>query len=121
LEMKGLGHAILTGESLIGYEPFGVILADDLCLVEEGEDSVMLQLVKLYRRFGKTVVAITEVPHEDVTKFGVIAGEELENGLYEVTDMVEKPKPVEAPTNLAIIGRYVLTNDIFEILRHTAP
>lgn len=120
-EMKGLGHAILVGELLIGYEPFGVILADDLCLVEEGEDSVMTQLVKIYRRFGKSVVAITEVPKEDVSKFGVIAAEEIEPGIYTVSDMVEKPSPDEAPSNLAIIGRYVLTPDIFEALRHTEP
>jgi UTP--glucose-1-phosphate uridylyltransferase len=120
-EMKGLGHAILVGELLVGYEPFGVILADDLCLVDAGEDSVMTQLVKVYRRFGKSVVAITEVPKEQVHKFGVIAAEEIEPGLYSVTDMVEKPKAEDAPSNLAIIGRYVLTPDIFEALRHTAP
>jgi len=97
-EMKGLGHAILVGELLIGYEPFGVILADDLCLVEEGEDSVMTQLVKIYRRFGKSVVAITEVPREDVSKFGVIAAEEIEPGIYTVSDMVEKPSPATSPS-----------------------
>lgn len=120
-EMKGLGHAILVGELLVGYEPFGVVLADDLCLVAEGEDSVLEQLVKVYRRFGKSVVAITVVPMEDVHKFGVIEGQELEEGLFMVSDMVEKPKAEDAPSNLAIIGRYVLTPDIFEILRHTPP
>jgi len=120
-EMKGLGHAILVGELLVGYEPFGVVLADDLCLVDEGQDNVLEQLVKIYRRFGKSVVAITEVPGEDVSKFGVIQGELLEDDLYTVTDMVEKPKPEEAPSNLAIIGRYVLTPDIFEALRNTEP
>jgi UTP--glucose-1-phosphate uridylyltransferase len=120
-EMKGLGHAILIGELLIGYEPFGVVLADDLCLVDDGEDTVLEQLVKVYRRFGKSVVAIEEVPMDQVHKFGVIAGVELEEGLYEVSDMVEKPRAEEAPSNLAIIGRYVLTPDIFEALRHTPP
>ena len=120
-EMKGLGHAILIGELLVGFEPFGVVLADDLCLVDEGEDSVMEQLVKVYRRFGKSVVAITEVPEEQVHKFGVIDAEELEEGLYTVSDMVEKPKAEEAPSRLAIIGRYVLTPDIFEIIRNTPP
>ena len=120
-EMKGLGHAILVGELLVGYEPFGVVLADDLCLVGEGEDAVLEQLVKVYRRFGKSVVAITEVPKEQVHKFGVIDAEELEEGLFTVSDMVEKPKPEDAPSNLAIIGRYVLTPDIFEVLRHTPP
>jgi UTP--glucose-1-phosphate uridylyltransferase len=120
-EMKGLGHAILIGELLVGFEPFGVVLADDLCLVDEGEDSVMEQLVKVYRRFGKSVVAITEVPEEQVHKFGVIDAEELEEGLYTVSDMVEKPKAEDAPSRLAIIGRYVLTPDIFEIIRNTPP
>jgi UTP--glucose-1-phosphate uridylyltransferase len=120
-EMKGLGHAILVGELLVGYEPFGVILADDLCIVEEGDDSVMEQLVKVYRRFGKSVVAITEVPEDQISKFGVIEAEELEPGLYTVSGMVEKPRAEEAPSNLAIIGRYVLTPDIFEALRHTEP
>jgi UTP--glucose-1-phosphate uridylyltransferase len=120
-EMKGLGHAILIGELLVGFEPFGVVLADDLCLVDEGEASVLEQLVKIYRRFGKSVVAITEVPNTEVHKFGVIDAEELEEGLYTVSGMVEKPKPEDAPSNLAIIGRYVLTPDIFEVLRHTPP
>ncbi|MAT51815.1 MAG: UTP--glucose-1-phosphate uridylyltransferase [Porticoccaceae bacterium] len=120
-EMRGLGHAILVGEVLIGFEPFGVVLADDLCLVEEGTDSVLTQLVNIYRRFGKSVVAVQEVPEDKVHKFGVIQGEELEEGLYTVSDMVEKPKKEEAPSNLAIIGRYVLTPDIFEALRHTEP
>ncbi|MGD9662383.1 MAG: UTP--glucose-1-phosphate uridylyltransferase GalU [Porticoccaceae bacterium] len=120
-DMKGLGHAILIGELLVGFEPFGVVLADDLCLVDEGEASVLEQLVKIYRRFGKSVVAITEVPNTEVHKFGVIDAEELEEGLYTVSGMVEKPRPEDAPSNLAIIGRYVLTPDIFEVLRHTPP
>ncbi len=120
-EMKGLGHAILMGEPLVGNQPFGVILADDLCLVDEGEDAVMEQLAKIYRRFGKAVVAIQEVPEADISKFGVIAGEEIEPGLYSVSGMVEKPRREEAPSNLAIIGRYILTPDIFEALRHTEP
>ena len=120
-EMAGLGNAILVGELLVGFEPFGVVLADDLCLVDEGEDSVLEQLVKIYRRFGKSVVAITEVPEDQVHKFGVIDAEELEEGLFTVSDMVEKPKAEDAPSNLAIIGRYVLTPDVFEVLRHTPP
>ncbi|GIX29824.1 MAG: UTP--glucose-1-phosphate uridylyltransferase [Porticoccaceae bacterium] len=120
-EMKGLGHAILVAELLVGYEPFGVILADDLCLVEEGDDPVMLQLLQLYRRFGKSVVAVQEVPPEEVHKFGVIEAEQLDERLYTVSRMVEKPEPGEAPSRLAVIGRYVLTPDVFEVLRHTPP
>ena len=119
-EMKGLGHAILTGETLIGNEPFGVILSDDLCLNQEG-DGVLAQMVKLYKQFRCSIVAIQEVPQDQTEKYGVIAGEALKEGLYRVDDMVEKPKPEEAPSNLAIIGRYILTPDIFDILRETPP
>lgn len=119
-EMKGLGHAILTGECLIGDEAFGVILSDDLCLNAD-DDGVMAQLVKLYKQFRCSIVAIQEVPMDDVEKYGVIAGEEMGDGLYRVTSMVEKPKPEDAPTNMAVIGRYILTPDIFDILRNTPP
>lgn len=119
-EMKGLGHAILTGETLIGNEPFGVILSDDLCLNQEG-DGVLAQMVKLYKQFRCSIVAIQEVPQDQTEKYGVIAGEALKEGLYRVDDMVEKPKPEDAPSNLAIIGRYILTPDIFDILRETPP
>lgn len=120
-EMKGLGHAILSGYNLIGDNPFAVILADDLCFPDEGQPSVLAQMVKLYNQFRATIVAIQEVPRDEVHKYGVIAGEPMKDGLYRVTDMVEKPKNEEAPSNLAIIGRYILTPDIFDILRNTKP
>lgn len=119
-EMKGLGHAILTGEVLIGNEPFGVLLSDDLCINEAGE-GVMAQMVKLFRQFRCSIVAVQEVPMDQIEKYGVIAGQSLKDGLYRVDNMVEKPKQSEAPSNLAIIGRYILTPDIFDILRDTAP
>lgn len=118
-EMKGLGHAILSGEPLIGDEPFGVILADDLCL-NDG-DSVMKQMVALYKQFRCSIVAIEEVPKEETHKYGVIDGQALQDDLLKITDMVEKPAPEDAPTNLAIIGRYILTPDIFEYIRNTEP
>lgn len=118
-EMKGLGHAILTGEVLIGNEPFGVVLSDDLCL-NEGP-GVLSQMVELYRQFRCSIVAIQEVSMEDVHKYGVIAGESLKEGIYRVDKMVEKPDAAVAPSNLAIIGRYILTPDIFDILRETPP
>jgi UTP--glucose-1-phosphate uridylyltransferase len=118
-EMKGLGHAILTGETLIGREPFGVILADDLC-VGEG-DGVLTQMARIYAKYRCSVVAIEEVPPEEVHKYGVIEGSELEDGVYVVSKMVEKPAPEEAPSNLAIIGRYILTPDIFDVIRNTPP
>ncbi|MDX1589021.1 MAG: sugar phosphate nucleotidyltransferase, partial [Oleiphilaceae bacterium] len=120
-EMKGLGHAILTGEVLVGHgDAFGVILSDDLCL-NNGGDGVMAQMVKLYRQFRCSIVAIEEVPEDQVHKYGVIAGETMKDGLYRITDMVEKPAVDKAPSNLAIIGRYILTPDIFDILENTAP
>ena len=118
-EMKGLGHAILTGESLIGNEPFGVLLSDDLCL-NDG-DGVLAQMAALYRQFRCSIVAIQEVPEDEVHKYGVIAGESLKDGIYRVDEMVEKPSREEAPSNLAIIGRYILTPDIFDIIRETEP
>lgn len=116
-EMKGLGHAILTGETLIGNEPFGVVLSDDLCL-NDG-DSVMAQMVALYKQFRCSIIAIQEVPADETEKYGVISGEALKDGLFRVDGMVEKPAPADAPSNLAIIGRYILTPDIFDILRDT--
>lgn len=118
-EMKGLGHAILTGETLIGREPFGVILADDLC-VGEGR-GVLAQMAEIYAKYRCSIVAIEEVPEDEVHKYGVIAGSELEDGVFVVSDMVEKPDPADAPSRLAIIGRYILTPDIFDVIRDTPP
>ena len=118
-EMKGLGHAILTGESLIGNEPFGVLLSDDLCL-NEGP-GVLSQMAELYKQFRCSIVAIQEVPMDEVHNYGVIAGEKLKDNIYQVNEMVEKPDADAAPSNLAIIGRYILTPDIFDILRETVP
>jgi UTP--glucose-1-phosphate uridylyltransferase len=113
-EMKGLGHAILTAEPLVGNNPFAVVLADDLC-----EGDVLSQMVKLYNKFKCSIVAIEEVPKEETSKYGVIAGKEIEKDVFMINNMVEKPEPKNAPSNLAIIGRYILTPDIFNILRDT--
>ena len=118
-EMKGLGHAILTGAELIGDEPFAVILPDDLC--HAPEQGVLFQMVDLYRKHQCSIVAIEEVPIEETNKYGIIAGDEIEPGLIRITDMIEKPDPDDAPSNLAIIGRYILTPDIFDIIRETPP
>ena len=118
-EMLGLGNAILTGETLIGDEPFGVVLADDLCFGES--HGVLAQMVELYKQFRCTIVAIQEVPDDQIEKFGVIEGDMIRDDLFRVTSMVEKPKKEEAPSNLAIIGRYILTPDIFDIIRETPP
>jgi len=121
VEMKGLGHAILTGETLIGDQAFAVILADDLCDNQDGDDGVLTQMIKLYEKYRCSIVAIEEIPMEDTNKYGVIAGNEIEPGIFMIKDMVEKPDPKDAPSNLAIIGRYILTPDIFDIIRNTKP
>src|SRR3989338_6064973 len=117
--VRGLGDAILTGETLIGDKPFGVILADDLCVGEPA--NVLAPMVPLYEKHSCSIVAVEEVPIEDVDKYGVISGQPMENGCVWVERMVEKPAPQDAPSNLAIIGRYILTPDIFDILRNTQP
>ncbi|MCX4029733.1 UTP--glucose-1-phosphate uridylyltransferase GalU [Endozoicomonas sp. SM1973] len=118
-EMKGLGHAILTGQTLIGDEPFAVLLADDLC-INQG-DGVLSQMVRLFKQFRCSIVAIQEVPADETGKYGIIAGDMIREDLYRITDMVEKPAPEDAPSSLAIIGRYILTPDIFDIIRNTSP
>lgn len=119
IEMRGLGHAILCGETLIGDESFAVILADDLC--DNNGSSILSQMVALYEKYRCSIVAVEEIPPQDSNKYGVIAGSMEEDGVIRVTDMVEKPDTEDAPSNLAIIGRYILTPDIFDILRETKP
>ncbi len=118
--MAGLGDAILNGRRLIGDEPFGVVLSDDLCVADAG-DGVLSQMVRLYKQFRCSIVAVQEVPEDDIHKFGVIAGDQIKDGIYQVNDMVEKPEAKDAPSNLAIIGRYILTPDIFSIIESTPP
>jgi UTP--glucose-1-phosphate uridylyltransferase len=120
-QMLGLGHAILSGEPLIGDEPFAVILADDLC--DSDENGVIAQLIKIYNQHKCSIVAIEEVSTDQTRKYGILAGNLIDetDDTYRVTDMIEKPEPKDAPTNMAIIGRYILTPDIFDILRNTKP
>lgn len=117
-EMRGLGDAVLKGKALMQDEAFGVILADDLCVNEEGV-GVMAQMVKIYEKYRCTIVAVMEVPKEQISSYGVIAGNAVEEDIIMVNSMVEKPSAKEAPSNLAIIGRYILTPDIFGILQNT--
>ena len=117
-EMKGLGHAILMSQRLVGDEPFGVVLADDLCLNPEG-DGVLAQMARLHAQFRCSIVAVMEVPQDEIGAYGVIAGEAISDDLIRVTDMVEKPDPAQAPSNLAVIGRYLLTPDIFGLSEST--
>ncbi|WP_456372789.1 UTP--glucose-1-phosphate uridylyltransferase GalU [Thiolapillus sp.] len=118
-QMKGLGDAILSGEPLIGDQAFGVVLADDLCIGEKEQHNVLAQMVEIYNKYQCSIIAIEEVPEEETHKYGVVAGIEVEPGIYHVKEMVEKPPAGTAPSNLAIIGRYLLTPDIFDLLRDT--
>ncbi len=120
-EMLGLGNAILTGEPMIGNEPFAVVLADDLCLNDDDIPNPLQQLVELHHKYNCAIVMIEEVPESDTASYGIISGNEIEPGVYQVQDMVEKPEPQDAPSNLAIIGRYLLTPDIFDYIRNTKP
>ena len=130
-QMLGLGHAILTGEPLIGNDPFAVILADDLC--DCNENGVTSQLIEVYKKHQCSVIAVEEVPFPEIENYGVIFGDLIDGkkGTYKVNKMIEKPNPDDlmdfveervnlnkVPTFMAIIGRYILTPDIFNILRN---
>ena len=121
-QMLGLGHAILTGEPLIGNEPFAVVLADDL-FTSNQDQGVLRQMTDVFNKYQCSVVAIEEVPMDQTNKYGIIAGNLVDgtDNTYRVTDMVEKPDLKDVSTNMAIIGRYILTPDIFDILRNTKP
>lgn len=133
-QMLGLGHAVLTGESLIGNEPFAVILADDLC--ESGVDGVISQMIEIYNKYQCSVIAIQEIPFTEIEKYGIISGDLIDgtNNTYKVTNMIEKPNShdlinlVEGKVDLnnppsfkAIVGRYILTPDIFDFLKKIKP
>ena len=114
----GLGHAILCARPLISEDAFAVILPDDLI---DSKTPCLSQLISIYKKTKATVVAIERLPQELVSSYGVIAPEPIEERLYKAKELVEKPSPEEAPSNLAVIGRYVLTKNIFPILEHLPP
>jgi UTP--glucose-1-phosphate uridylyltransferase len=117
-EQLGLGHAVLVAKELVGHEPFAVILSDDVVI---GDDPCIGQLVRAYQQTHCSVVAVMEVPLSETSRYGIIGGELVagEDRLYKVNQLVEKPEPEDAPSNLAIIGRYVLTPKIFDKLEQT--
>jgi len=118
-EALGLGHAVLTARELVGDEPFAVLLADD---VIDAEVPVLKQMMDVFNRMQSSVIALQKIDGPSISAYGCIAGKEVagSNGkLWEVTDLVEKPKFEDAPSNLAVIGRYILTPRVFEILAHT--
>ena len=116
-EMKGLGHAILTGETLIGREPFGVILADDLCVGEE--HGVLSQMAAIYEKYQCSVILVEEVPPQETQKYGIVEVEGDDGETATITSIVEKPRPEDAPSNLGVVGRYILTPRIFDLIRKT--
>ena len=117
---KGLGHAVLRGKVHVGDEPFAVLLGDDL--IDEKED-LLSQMVEVQQATGGSVIALMEVPRESISAYGAAAIEAVEgqDGYVKVTGIVEKPTPEEAPSNFAVIGRYVLSSKVFEVLENTAP
>jgi len=117
-EPLGLGHAILCARPLVDGEPFAVFLGDDI--IGKAPTPCMRQLLDVFERYGGPVIAVERVPRERLHQYGVIAGRPVAGNVYEITDLVEKPRAQDAPSDLAIIGRYVLTPDIFEILAETA-
>lgn len=118
-EAKGLGHAVLCAKSFVGDEPFAVLLGDDV--VYNDGTPCLKQLIDVYNEKGGSVLGVQTVPHENICKYGCVDGEKLGDRLYSVKDMIEKPKPEEAPTDVGVLGRYVITPEIFEKLETTKP
>jgi len=115
-EALGLGHAIYQGKDFVGDEPFAVLLADDMV---DAEVPAIKQMMAVYEKYDAPVLATMQVAGEAISRFGVIAGEEVEPGVMRISDMVEKPDFKDAPSDLAIIGRYILTPDIFDAIEQT--
>jgi UTP--glucose-1-phosphate uridylyltransferase len=115
---RGLGHAVLCAKDLVGDEPFLVVLGDDLV---DFHVPCAKQMMDVYSRYLKSVVALMPVPEYDISKFGICGGKEIAPRIFDLDQMVEKPKPGSAPSNLAIVGRYILTPRIFDILEATDP
>ncbi len=114
----GLGHAVLTAKRVIGDEPFAVLLGDDII---DAEVPALKQMMEVHKRYPSTILAIQKVPKSQTQQYGIIDAKKIEDGVYLVKDLVEKPLPSDAPSNLAIIGRYILTPEIFPALELTRP
>lgn len=117
-EALGLGHAVLCAKAFVGPEDFAVLLPDDLILADT---PCLTQMLDVRQRYGGAVIAVEEIPPELTSRYGIIAGKELEPGIYRIEDLVEKPRPEEAPSCLAVVGRYLLPAAIFPILEDTPP
>jgi UTP--glucose-1-phosphate uridylyltransferase len=117
-EALGLGHAVLCAEKLVGDEPFAVLLADDLL---DGTPPVMKQMVDIYHHYRCSILGVEKILPEQSKSYGVIAGKEWEKGIYKLSGIVEKPAPENAPSNLGVVGRYVLSSHIFEHIKNLKP
>jgi UTP--glucose-1-phosphate uridylyltransferase len=117
-EQLGLGHALLSAKKLIGDEPFVVLLPDDIF---EQRESVLKNMIDIYHKYNSSVIAVKQVPGNETSRYGIIDYKKKTNRIYEVTDLVEKPRADDAPSDLAIMGRYILAPEIFNILEDTPP
>ena len=117
-EAKGLGHAVLCAKQFVGNEPFAVLLGDDIV---DSKVPCLKQLVKVHNDLGGSVLGVQQVPQQKVSSYGIVKPKELKPNLWQAMDLVEKPSIEEAPSNLAVLGRYILDGEIFEILEHTKP
>jgi UTP--glucose-1-phosphate uridylyltransferase len=117
-EALGLGHAVLCARHLVGDEPFAVILADDLI---DAQVPVMKQMTEVHAKNGGSVIAVQDVPREDTASYGIVSAQKVSPGLSRINDMVEKPKPEEAPSTLGVVGRYILSPQIFHYLENQRP
>ena len=115
---KGLGHGVLCAKNFVGNEPFAVLLGDD---VVDSHVPCLKQLMQVYERYNSTVLGVQQVAWEDVNKYGIVSGEVMEDGIHKVKTLFEKPDREIAPSNVAILGRYIITPDIFPILEKTEP
>lgn len=117
-EAKGLGHAIWCARKFIGNEPFAVLLGDDIV---QAEKPCLKQMIEQYERYHSSIIGVQRVPESEVSRYGIVGGKEIENRIYRVDRLVEKPRQQEAPSNIAIMGRYILSPRIFEVLENQTP
>lgn len=123
-KMRGLGDAILCAKSFMAGEPFAVLLGDDVVYADrdKGQKPALKQLIDIYDAYGGSVLGCQQVPMEKVSSYGIVAGKEISGSrLIKVADMIEKPDVKESPSNIAVLGRYIISSSVFEILEHTRP
>ncbi len=117
-EPRGLGHAILCAKSFINDEPFAVILGDDIV---DAQKPCLKQLIDVYNEYNTTIIGVQKVDEQDVSKYGIVQGKYIDDRIYLIKDLIEKPEVDKAPSNIAILGRYILKPDLFEILENQKP